>query len=185
MIRDTFGALVFTNIFVLWFRCVTPLSALYCVVWILDYPPKNWGSTVLGIYALTETLFYFLVFLPRSRLLQHGVAHPDTDRKTRRELVRRSIETIPDPEQFISLWNRGTHPRRIHRENFKEWLCWAYFNKCTWDDNDEEELDEYVREFEGLLGYKLLEGRGSSKPLRVSVDPVNIYHRPLLYYIVS
>ncbi|KAL3466527.1 hypothetical protein BJX64DRAFT_250229 [Aspergillus heterothallicus] len=183
MIRDTYGALVFTHIFVLWFRCVTPLSALYCVAWILDYPPKHWASTVLGIYALTETSFYFLIFLPRRRLLQKDVVHPNTDRKSRQELVRRSVETIPDAERFISLWNRGTHPSRIHRENFKDWLCWAYFNKRTWNDNEEDELNEYVREFEKLLGYKLLEGRGSSKPLRVSLDPVIIYHRPLLYYI--
>ncbi|KAJ5166215.1 uncharacterized protein N7482_004996 [Penicillium canariense] len=185
MSRDTFSALALTQIFVLWIRSITPLSVFYCVAWILNYLPKHWAAKLLGLYALAETCFYFLVFLPRNRALQQDAIHPDTDRESRQELVRKCIENIPNPERFISLWNRGTPPSQVHRENFKEWLCWAYFNKSTWDDHEDEELNNYVQKFETLLGYLLPEGRDPSKSLRVSLDPGNIYHRPLVYYVLG
>ena len=50
---------------------------------------------------------------------------------------------------------------------------------------DDGELEEYVDRFETLLGRKLEPGRGSAVPLRLTVDRVNMLHRPLLWYLVS
>jgi hypothetical protein len=64
-------------------------------------------------------------------------------------------------------------------------LAWAFLNKDCWAAEDEEELEEYVRGTEGLLGLKFKAGRGPTETLRVSLDRVNMLHRPLLYYVVS
>lgn len=50
---------------------------------------------------------------------------------------------------------------------------------------DDEELEEYVDRFETLLGRKLDLGRGDAVPLRLTIDKVNMLHRPLLWYLVS
>jgi hypothetical protein len=50
---------------------------------------------------------------------------------------------------------------------------------------DDEELDEYVREMEKLLGQKVEPGRGNAKCLRLTLKKVNMLHRSLTWYLVS
>lgn len=73
----------------------------------------------------------------------------------------------------------------IGRDNVKEWICWGYLNKESWDADDDEELEEYITESERLLGKKFEPGRKAATAMRPTLDPVKILHRPLLYYLVS
>lgn len=76
----------------------------------------------------------------------------------------------------------------IRREDAIDWLLWALF-ACNREDARDEwkpELDEYVVRMEALLGRKLEDGRGANvKSLRLTLDPVVIVHRPLIWYSVS
>ena len=49
------------------------------------------------------------------------------------------------------------------------------------------EMDEYVQEIERAVGQKLPPGHEPSglKPMRASWDPVDMRHRPLIWYMVS
>ena len=67
----------------------------------------------------------------------------------------------------------------------KEFFCWAFFNKSAWGlAEEEQELDEYADKVEELLGRKLPPGRGRATPLRLTIDPVNMLHRPLIWYMI-
>ena len=74
---------------------------------------------------------------------------------------------------------------QIGRDNVKDWLAWGFLNKATWEAIDDDELEEYIVESEILLGRKFLLGRKAAMPMKPILDPVQISHRPLLYYLVS
>ncbi len=92
---------------------------------------------------------------------------------------------MSNPQQYWSLWFRGVPFEEIGRDNVKEWLSWGYLNKGFLEAKDNDELEEYVTESEKTLGRKFEPGRKLTMPMRPTLDPVNISHKPLLYYIVS
>jgi pimeloyl-ACP methyl ester carboxylesterase len=49
---------------------------------------------------------------------------------------------------------------------------------------EEEELDSFVDGIETLLGRKVEPGRGSAKSMRLTVDAVNMSHRPVIWYMI-
>jgi hypothetical protein len=75
----------------------------------------------------------------------------------------------------------------IKRENVHEWILWAMFESTPehaspeWD----EEINEYISIVEESLGRKLEPGRTPGvQSLRLSFDPIQMLHRPLIWYIV-
>jgi hypothetical protein len=67
-------------------------------------------------------------------------------------------------------------------------VLWAIFSSdrehasLEW----QEEIDSYVTSIEKLLGRKLEPGRnGDVKSMRLTLDPVVMLHRPLVWYGVS
>ena len=85
-------------------------------------------------------------------------------------------------------WFFSAPPSGIKRENMIEWLLWAVFGsqreglKEEWAD----EIEGYIRNIEKLLGRKLEEGWDQTlRCMKVSLDPVDMVHRPLLWYLVS
>ena len=110
------------------------------------------------------------------------------DRKQRRELFNKCISSITDPVRYVSLWHRGAPIECIGRENVKEWICWAFMDKATWGTNDEEELEEHISVLENLFpaGMKFRLGKGPGiQTLRFTLDPVNVTHKPLLFYVLG
>ena len=67
----------------------------------------------------------------------------------------------------------------------KDFLRWAFLNSGEFDTANEEELDEYVREVEKLLGREIPPGRGKAAPLRLTIDKFYPQHRPLVWYMVN
>ena len=111
-----------------------------------------------------------------------------TNQAQRRELFKKSISAISDPARYISLWHRGTATEEIGRENVKEWICWAFLNKIKWSASEDAELEEYVDMLEQLFPDSLKFQSGYApnvNTLRFSLDPVNLTHKPLLFYVLG
>ena len=139
----------------------------------------------LEVVSIVEVIFYVLVYIPKYRLLQKpAVQPPVSPPEERRKLFNKCNENTADPERSLSKWFNNAPISSIRRENVKEFLSWAFLNRAAWGPEEEEELNEYVDRYEVLLGRKLGNGKGPVTPLRVTIDPVNILHRPLLWYLV-
>lgn len=104
--------------------------------------------------------------------------------KTRRQLVKRCIDLIPDHETYISKWFLGASPKDVKRENIEEFFRWAFFNTSFPDPAYDEELADYVEMLEKSIGRKLEPGKSSVKCLRLTLDNVVILHRSLIWYFV-
>ena len=141
---------------------------------------------VLQAIAIAEAIFYVLIFLPRYHLCQRRARFPQLHSvEDRKKLFQKGLEHISDPEQYISKWCLNAPLASIWRENVKDFYCWALFNKIGCSPEEDGELEEYADKLEQLLGVKLQAGRGPAKPLRLTLEPVNILYRPLLWYMVS
>ena len=169
-------------------RCIAPLSlsysaanaVLYCLKGTLFRLPP-----VFEAIAVSETLFFLCVYTPyRMRLQREAVHPPPPSRQERRELFARCNENVPDPELYVQKWFLGAPLREIKRDNWKEFLLWAFFNRGGAPGDDDEELEEYVVATEKLLGRPLEEGRGSAIALRLTLDKVDMLHRSLTWYMV-
>lgn len=66
----------------------------------------------------------------------------------------------------------------------KEFIQWAFFNRGGDAGDDEEELEEYVAAYETLVGRKFEPGRGKAESLRLTLDPIDMLHRSLAWYMV-
>lgn len=85
-------------------------------------------------------------------------------------------------------WFFNSEASLIKRDNIKEWLLWALFG-CNLDGLREEWIDEiegYIRRLEAYMGNKFDDGwSATAKCMRLTLDPVIMLHRPLLWYTVS
>lgn len=106
----------------------------------------------------------------------------------RKELVRRCIDPLSSKDVHApSAWFNFIPPSLVNRENFVEWLYWVIFSS-TVEDGEEfmSEVDEFLAEMEQRDGTKLIPGHNPKiKPIRVTLDPVQTAHRPLIWYLVS
>lgn len=71
-----------------------------------------------------------------------------------------------------------------------DWLLWALFSTSREQTNIEEHQEElmgYIESIERLLGTPLEPGRSNAqlRSMRITLDPVKMLHRPLLWYFVS
>lgn len=136
-------------------------------------------------WALAEILFFLLVFLPRYYLLQREAIHPSPlPRNERQKLFRLCFENVANPDSYLTGWFKGAPLSEIRRDNVKEFLCWSFLNKGDYGSLDDQELEEYINQFETLLGRTLPPGKGNATCLRLTLDEVPMLHRPLIWYIV-
>lgn len=188
MLPSTTNTRWFSRLFAWTFQAVVPFSTLYWLVWvwIIRRPDQYRLPRAVELWLLAEIFFYSLVFLPMSYDIHRpGLSPSSLTRKQRRELVRKCFDTINDPVRYISLWHCGAPVEKIGRENVKEWMCWGFFDKTSWNSNEDNELEEHLTCFEKLLpeGKKFRTGRvPETQSLRLTLDPVNVKHKPLALY---
>ncbi|KAL9608539.1 MAG: hypothetical protein Q9167_006632 [Letrouitia subvulpina] len=183
MIGQSRSAYVFIRTFIFFLRSIAPFSIVYWSLRVTILPEDRHLSFWLEFVAAAEALFYFLVFLPKRYFFQKPAVHPAVLAPLeRRELFRKCLDTIPDTKEFVRLGSREPSDE-VRRDNVKEWLCWAFLNKATWNADEDEELDEYLEEIEHLLGEELPPGRGQVQSLRITLDKFHTLHRPLIWYI--
>ena len=167
---------------------IAPLCVAYCILLVYIYgfkATKYRFPLLVETGALLETLFYFLVYLPYNKYLQREASHPPApSREERKELFALCNDNIADCEGYLRKWFLGADINEIKRENLKDFLLWAFFNRGGPPGDDDEELEEYVSATEKLLGRPIEEGRGNAQPLRLTLDKVDMLHRSLIWYFV-
>ncbi|TVY36890.1 hypothetical protein LSUB1_G005593 [Lachnellula subtilissima] len=150
--------LYFIRLCIVGLHYLAPLAVLYCVLNIILFGFKAATYRVpliIESIAIAETLFFLCVALPTCN------------------------DNIPDPEAYLRKWFLGAPLSEIKRENLKEFLLWAFFNRGGPPGEDDEELEEYVSATEKLLGKPIEEGTGDAKCLRTTLDRVGMLHRSL------
>ncbi|KAK7955171.1 hypothetical protein PG988_015865 [Apiospora saccharicola] len=142
-------------------------------------------SIAIEAYGAIEILWYFIWFLPfKARLQRPGMPMTQMTRAQRRKLMANALKNVPDVRLFVRKWFCMAHIDQIYRDNVKDWLAWALFAKESRELSQDEwdELDEYVDEAQEQAGLVLLPGRAEGKPMRLNLEPVEMYHRPLVWY---
>ena len=186
MLGTSTAELVFIRICIFGLRAITPIALSYVAVVFIVRPSLPRAPLPLEIYVLLEAGFYLLVYLPRSIYLQREATHPQLpSREERRILFDRVASNIPDPEHYVRGWFLGSPLSEIKRDNVREFLQWAFLNSRPEELKDGQELDQYIDSTEKLLGRKFEPGRGDAVCLRLTIDKVNMMHRPLIWYGVS
>jgi hypothetical protein len=184
-IGTSFPEYIFIRSCVFLLHCAVPILILLCIVILSTPHSSNAFTHLVELLAIVETGFYILVYLPRRYALQRAAVHPELlPREERRRLFALSQGSIRDAEGYLKRWFHEAPLSEIRRENVKEFFCWAFLSKAAWGPQDDEELDEYADGIEELLGRKLKPGRGYAVPLRLTLDPINMQHRPLMWYTV-
>jgi hypothetical protein len=188
MIGTSTAEYIFIRGCILFLHNIAPASLLYCVFLLCPLP------TALSVYGLpllikawlvAEATFFTVFFLPYRYHLQSPAIHPELpSREERAKLFERCNATVKDPEKYLSQWFLGAQEEQIKRENVKEFIRWAFLNTEQTKNEDEAEVEGYVKAMEKMLGRDLPSGKGSAKSLRLTVDKVDCLHRSLLWYFV-
>lgn len=121
MINNSPASYAFIRACIFFLHYLAPLSAVYCVVILLLRPSTYRIPLVLEVWAIAETAFFALIYVPRAVVLQRAATHPDTHpgREQRRKLFKLCLNTVEDPEKYLSGWMRGAPASEIKRENVK------------------------------------------------------------------
>lgn len=210
MIDHSVPKYAFIRLGVLGLRLVLPSSIFFCSFSIAEPPQRGFTRFLLG-WAIVETAFWLLVYIPRKRALQTEALHPPLPtQEDRKELFWKIWAKIPEPEAYLSRWFLGARSYEIRRDNVKEFLRWALFYKgdekldkkaptgvveggqesievveaVSTRAEEDKELEDYVDGVQTLLGRTIEPGRGPAKSLRLTVDEVKMLHRPVLWYMV-
>ncbi|KAK7753011.1 hypothetical protein SLS62_004960 [Diatrype stigma] len=180
---------------------------------LLSSPGSTTARIIIG-YAIADLLYAVFVWRPYNRRLRDETEHPPPlSRADRRALVGRCLAHVPDLERYLRLWFLGADASEIRRENVREFLLWAFFDRRPRprpksgsesesgsgpavkkdgeeglpeeDEEDEAELDEYVALIERNLGRRVEPGRGAAEGgLRLTLDPVETRYRSLIWYLI-
>jgi hypothetical protein len=141
---------------------------------------------ILHAWLSLEAIFYLVFYLPLREYLQRAAKHPlPLSQDERRELFWRCHNNIPNPIQYLRKWFRGASEAEIKRDNVKDFFRWAFLNTGDPDPAYDEELEEYAKGMEKLLGREIEPGRGNAKCFRLTLDKVEMLHRSLAWYLVS
>jgi pimeloyl-ACP methyl ester carboxylesterase len=143
----------------------------------------------LHVYFFAETIFYFAFYLPYIRRLQKAAEHPPLlSQRDRRILFERVTQdcNAEELERHLRGWFRHAEITDIGRDGMKDWLAWAFFEGRINDESPSQtitnELEEYTLQLEQILGRQFPAGYGPAKPIRLTLDPVELSHRSLLWY---
>lgn len=140
--------------------------------------------TVPQYWFLAETVFYVFFLWYRTHLQREAIHPPLKTSEERKTLFNNVKSEIHDAKEYLGGWFRGAKIEDIGREQLRDFLDWVFFDARAARVH-EDELEEYVREIEKLVGRRFGEGRGTAKALRLTLDPIEMECRSLLWYLVS
>ncbi|KAI9318690.1 hypothetical protein BX666DRAFT_1855065 [Dichotomocladium elegans] len=118
------------------------------------------------------------------------------DAKGRRQLFYNCINSIHDVEDWLTGWfiksddaTRRPAMHEICRENLAEWIAWAFFaaplEDVLEDRDNADELYWMVDSFQSRFHVDIKPGYDDEiVALRLTLDPVQAYHRPLAFYVM-
>ena len=120
MINNSPANYAFIRACICFLHYVAPLSALYCMIILLLRPLTYRVPLLLEVWAIAETAFFAIIYIPRTLLLQRAATHPELlPREQRQKLFKLCLDTVEDPERYLALWMRGAPVSEIKRENVK------------------------------------------------------------------
>ncbi|KAM5350599.1 hypothetical protein ACJ41O_007104 [Fusarium nematophilum] len=190
MIGTSFGAWIFIRLSIAFCR-YTPLIYIIAILILPFVQPVSICFPIICVLLaalLAEGIFYFLIYRPYLRRLERDAAHPPPlTHGERRALFDRCFGNVPSPEMYLKWWFLGADPDDIRRENVREFLLWAFFERGFVDEEGDaihEELEGYIKRLEQRLGRQLEDGRGKAESLRLTLDGITTTYRSLLWYIV-
>ncbi|KAI5358298.1 putative alpha/beta hydrolase-1 [Septoria linicola] len=191
MINSTPADYVFIRICIFGLGAIVPVSVM-CTIYsaVLPWVDTDWALPAiplpLHIYFAVETLFWLFFQLPLYYSLQKEATHPPVLLKQeRQQLFDRVIKDVSaaELERHIRWWFRGAKLEEIGRDGVEDWLAWAFFEGRIGGEGAGAELDEYTRRFEQLLGKSFTTGYGKAKPIRLTLDKIELYgFRSLAWY---
>ncbi|KAK5109847.1 hypothetical protein LTR62_006454 [Meristemomyces frigidus] len=189
MLNNTYPQYISIRFIILFLHLVAPLSTVYTLLLLRRSFFANLFTgpiftTLLQKWCLAETLF-FVTFLWYRGYLQHDAIHPPLRSKEERKALFEKVRSeIHDPARFLKGWFRGAEVESIGREDLKEFMSWAFWEGRD-EASDEEELEELTAHVEKMVGKgKFKEGRGTAKSLRLTLDPIDMQWRSLVWYAV-
>nr|POF22361.1 hypothetical protein CFP56_36446 [Quercus suber] len=188
MIDNTPAAYVFIRFTIIVLHFLAPACSIYTVVTLRKaFLRYQWQHeiphfTVFQYYCSAETLFYAFFLWYRTHL-QREAAHPELkSKKARRELFDHVKRETHDIKPFLTGWFRGAKVEDIGRQQLKEFVDWGFFEGRATEAGCEDEVEGYVTEIEEWVGNRFKDGKGIAKPLRLTLDPIEMECRSLLWY---
>ncbi|KAF5691086.1 hypothetical protein FDENT_3598 [Fusarium denticulatum] len=193
MIGTSFGEWVFIRLSIAFFR-YTPLIYIFLILFLPLIQPVSVVFPfvcVLLAALLAEVVFYLFIYRPYLQRLKRDADHPPAlSRQDRNALFERCFGNVPSLEIYLRWWFLDADPKEIRRENVREFMLWAFFERGDGsglvDDEEavEEEVEHYLSLVEQRLGRKFEEGRGNVKSLRLTIDGITTTYRSLVWYII-
>jgi hypothetical protein len=166
-------------------RAIAPVSCIVTSYYVLTGRPTSLWSTILFWYCAIETGLLILVCLPLKYYLQRPATHPTPLPKEEHDiLISRCSQSIDAPDYYLKRWFADSPIDEIKLENVKEFLRWAFWGTDDPDAVPEADLNYCVSLIQERIGTKLEPGTGNSRSLRVTIDHVDIVHRPFIWYTV-
>ena len=191
LIGDSTPKLLFTRSVIITLRLIAPASLAYCLIYPIIRPHEFFQRPLplpFSIWAVAESGFFLVIYLPLKALLQREADHPKPPPKSERQLLfQRCLDSVSDLKEFLSGWFFGCPLPHIDRENVKEFYAWSLMNK-KYDDVDDaqaSELGEYVEQLEGRFNQRIGSAPEKRRSLRGTMQHVYMQPRPLLWYLVS
>lgn len=164
----------------------------------------------LSSWMLAETLWFPYYLWTVKRLQQrHPAYHATSDFASRKSLVLKCLDsldlaastaaaTTPGEavdarvdiktaylKKVIEGWFLGAEFSTIRKENMKSWVAWAFLDQdlLLLDKDAASQVDALVKIIESRMNYLFPAGRNDAvKCIRLTLDPVQAAHRPLIYY---
>ncbi|KAK5123816.1 hypothetical protein LTR85_002452 [Meristemomyces frigidus] len=144
----------------------------------------QWSNlTLFQWYCVAEACFYLFFLWYRTHLQREAIHPPLWSKEDRRELFEKLVAEIHDPEKFLSGWFRGANVEDIGREDVKGFAGWAFFEGRNTEE-DAEELEEITAKMEERMGRTFKPGKGTAKSLKLTLDPIEMETRCLLWYSI-
>nr|POF07170.1 hypothetical protein CFP56_31794 [Quercus suber] len=188
MIDNTPAAYVFIRFTIFILHFLAPACSLYTIVYLRKaFLRYQWQReipqfTIFQYYCLAETLFYAFFLWYRTHL-QREATHPELrSKEQRRELFDNVKRETHDPKLFLQGWFRGANVGDIGRQQMEEFVDWGFFEGRAKSAGCEEEVEKYVSEIEEWVGNRFKEGKGTARPLRLTLDPIEMECRSLFWY---
>lgn len=194
MIADTPTNRIIIRSIIIFLQSYAPLCLGY-VTWSLL--ATQWPALSLGFeghrekmwlwrVCLAEALFYLFFFWYRRHIQREAVHPPLRTRRERQDLFKKCQREIHDPQTFLSGWFRGAKPEDIGREELRKFVNWSFWDGRAELDGDKPgdaaEIETYIDKMELMMPQPFLEGPGKAKSLRLTLDPIEIEARSLLWY---
>ncbi|KAK7914978.1 alpha beta hydrolase fold family protein [Apiospora marii] len=190
MIGNSLGELLFIRLCILLLQYGTPilLAGLATATALGGWDALTHPASEIAIgYVLLDALYFLLIWLPWNRRLRDEVDHqPALSHADRRALFLRCEAHVPDFDRYLRLWFLGADPSEIRRDNVRDFVLWAFFDRRPGAESDDEaaEAEDFLDRIEGRLGRELPAGRGRAQGLRLTFDDIEARYRSFVWYVI-